>query len=376
MLTPAIAKILLVEDDEQGVISAQLFFDEETWDFPAGPPPQLLVARSADEFVSLVAQHGDQIEAIVTDIILSNDPTAPGTNGVAVYAQLASDIPCFAITGQAPDGVAIEALRAGVVDYLKKPFSWGVLWDKIQTRVALARADRARLQLQRAVAQMVDFLAELEITRKPALSRQLMRKIVEVAVLATGARGGWLFLGGEEGLVFQLSVGCPELSLTPERGLFREAFQTGREQCLYLTGEEQADFLAPFERQQGALLVVPLNSESATLGSLVLARPRGEEPFSAAQVSLMNQFSDLGGVTLEAHLRDLDTGRLMARGLAWAVSQSPQGRESLSALQAQVQPLDSQPHPLWDDLGRLRALGEPHLEYWSRSLRIYLETFE
>ncbi|MCA9796730.1 MAG: response regulator, partial [Candidatus Eremiobacteraeota bacterium] len=122
MLEPPIKQLLLVEDDEQGVIPAELFFDEEVWE-DSGAPPQLLVARNADEFKQLLGQHQHTIEAIVTDIILSNDPTAPGVNGVAVYAQLAAeapDIPCFAITGQAPDSAAIEALRAGVVDYLKK----------------------------------------------------------------------------------------------------------------------------------------------------------------------------------------------------------------------------------------------------------------
>lgn len=377
MLEPPIRKLLLVEDDEQGVIPAELFFDQESWQEETAPP-NLLVARSGSEFRQLLQEHRD-VEAIVTDIILTDDPTAGGENGIALYAELAHlapEVPCFAITGQAPDSVAIEAVRAGVVDYVKKPFSWRELWGKIQTKVAVARAASARRQLEQAVTGIVNVLQELESARRPTLSVQLLRKIVEVAVLATEASGGWLFLSQAGQLEFQLAVGVADLKETPDQGLFRSVFSTGREECLYLTGEEEAGFLADFEREQSALLVVPLTSDSEVLGSLVLGRSLGSEPFTPAQVGLMNQFSDLGGATLEAHLRDLDSGALISRGLAWAVSQSADGADHLERLKEQALALPSaEQNPIWEELHRLQALGEPHLDFWLESLRLYLERF-
>ncbi|MEW6284504.1 MAG: GAF domain-containing protein [Candidatus Eremiobacterota bacterium] len=375
-----ITRLLLVEDDEQGVIAARLFFDPETWQ--DGDPPELLVARTPAEFEELAERYGSSLDAVVADIVLGDDPTDPNQRtGMDLYAALAGrlgEVPCLAVTGQAPDSEAIKALRCGVVDYLKKPFSWRDLWARLQVQVARARLRRAQRTFHAAMGEVAGRLKAAELLTRPALSLELLRKIVEVAVLATRSSGGWLFLEREGRLGFEAglgpplatAVGYPRPDPIPEAGLFRSVFDSRMEQCFYLTGEEDPATLAPFEAERGAVMAVPLSSPDRVAGVLEVARERGEPPYTPNQVSLLNQFSALAAVTVEAHRGDLEASELLVRALRRALEYAEAPAE-LADLEAPA-PTEAS-RRLLGALSRLRDLDAKHLEFWADTLERFAD---
>ena len=99
---------------------------------------------SADAF--LAASPALDHACIVTDVRM------PGMNGIELVAELARrgcPAPVIVITGHADVPMAIQAMKAGVSDFIEKPFSDDVMLDAI--RSALARqAGRDERALERA----------------------------------------------------------------------------------------------------------------------------------------------------------------------------------------------------------------------------------
>ena len=87
---------------------------------------------SADAF--LAASPALDHACIVTDVRM------PGMNGIELVAELARrgcPAPVIVITGHADVPMAIQAMKAGVSDFIEKPFSDDAILDAI--RSALAR---------------------------------------------------------------------------------------------------------------------------------------------------------------------------------------------------------------------------------------------
>ena len=99
--------------------------------------------KSATEFLQAVPtlDHG----CIVTDVRM------PGISGVELIARLSAlgvTDPIIVITGHADVPMAIQAMKAGVADFIEKPFSDETILAAI--RSALARqSDRGQIQTER-----------------------------------------------------------------------------------------------------------------------------------------------------------------------------------------------------------------------------------
>lgn len=95
--------------------------------------------------VTDIVEVGDGDAAIQTyvtgtfDAVLT-DWNMPGKNGLDVVKSIReqdADIPIFMITTEAEKGRVLEAIQAGVTDYLAKPFESDVLKEKLQKHVGL-----------------------------------------------------------------------------------------------------------------------------------------------------------------------------------------------------------------------------------------------
>ena len=87
---------------------------------------------SAEEF--LLAGRQDECSCLITDIRM------PGISGLDLQARLNAApfrIPIIFITAHGDEGMRTEALRAGAVEFLAKPFDDEVLLETV--RAALAR---------------------------------------------------------------------------------------------------------------------------------------------------------------------------------------------------------------------------------------------
>ena len=122
--------------------------------------------ESAAEFLKAVPtmEHG----CIITDVRM------PGMSGVELIGRLkalAVADPVIVITGHADVPLAIQAMKAGVADFLEKPFSDDAILDAV--RSALAR----RTDVNQAKAERDRFIALLE-TLSPR-EREVLDGLVE-----------------------------------------------------------------------------------------------------------------------------------------------------------------------------------------------------
>lgn len=70
----------------------------------------------------------------------------PGRSGLAILKELADAHfapPVFVISGQSDITMAVEAMKLGAVDFLEKPFSAGVMIDRVRDAVAAFRRTTA-----------------------------------------------------------------------------------------------------------------------------------------------------------------------------------------------------------------------------------------
>jgi two-component system response regulator FixJ len=120
----------LIDDDEAMRESLAFLLDAEG-----------LATRTYDSAVGFLRQEGAQATGvIVTDIRM------PEMNGLELVTRLkaaGSTAPVIVITGHGDVPLAVEAMKAGVVDFLEKPFDDETMLGSI--RGALAQSERTQV---------------------------------------------------------------------------------------------------------------------------------------------------------------------------------------------------------------------------------------
>lgn len=121
MVTQTDRKFVAIVDDDESIRAALQGFMKE-----AGLPAQAFA--SAEEFLG----NGDltQVGCLVADIRM------PGMSGLELQARLNAErhrIPTVFITAHGDASMRMQALRAGAVEFLAKPFDEEVLLDCVRT---------------------------------------------------------------------------------------------------------------------------------------------------------------------------------------------------------------------------------------------------
>jgi FixJ family two-component response regulator len=134
----AIAKpiVFVVDDDVSLRESLELLIDNEGW--------QPKTFASAQEFL-------DSPRAVVPSCLLL-DISLPGLNGLELQKRIAverTDLPIIFITGYGDVPKTVQAMKAGAVEFLTKPFNDEILLTSIQqalerSRLALIRETEMR----------------------------------------------------------------------------------------------------------------------------------------------------------------------------------------------------------------------------------------
>src|SRR4029077_7279486 len=108
-MSAALPPVLVVDDEKNMRISLQTMLGDEGYDVRA--------VESAEEALSLVAR--EKFFMVITDAHLT------GMNGYDLLARLRQakpELPVLMITAYATAKLAVEAIKAGAIDYLSKPF--------------------------------------------------------------------------------------------------------------------------------------------------------------------------------------------------------------------------------------------------------------
>ena len=127
----------LIDDDEP--VRVSLAFVLEMADLPAR------TYASALEFLDVAdgLTHG----CIVTDVRM---PEMSGLELVRKLRERGIDLPVIVITGHGDVPLAVEAMRAGVVDFLEKPFDNEVLINAVRCALdAQVKTDQQNVERQR-----------------------------------------------------------------------------------------------------------------------------------------------------------------------------------------------------------------------------------
>ncbi len=112
--------MVAIVDDDESVRSALQGLMKEAG-FPA------LVFASAEEFLNSGEQR--HTACLIADIRM------PGMSGLELQSKLNTDryrIPIIFITAQGDEKMRMQALRAGAVEFLTKPFDDGALLDSVR----------------------------------------------------------------------------------------------------------------------------------------------------------------------------------------------------------------------------------------------------
>jgi FixJ family two-component response regulator len=120
MVIQAEKKVVAIVDDDESIRAALQGFMKE-----AGLPAKSFA--SAEEF--LEAGDLNQTACLVTDIRM------PGMSGLELQARLNAErrrIPIVFITAHGDESMRMQALRAGAVEFLAKPFDEEVLLDCVR----------------------------------------------------------------------------------------------------------------------------------------------------------------------------------------------------------------------------------------------------
>jgi FixJ family two-component response regulator len=113
-------KIVVIVDDDESMCNALRGFMKEV-----GLAEQAFA--SAEEFLDF--GHPQQIGCVIADIRM------PGMSGLELQAQLQAqhcNIPIIFITGNGDEKMRLQALRAGAVEFLSKPFDDEILLESVR----------------------------------------------------------------------------------------------------------------------------------------------------------------------------------------------------------------------------------------------------
>ncbi len=160
----------LIDDDE--AVRSSLAFLLEMNDLPAR------TYASAEAFL--------EIAGTLTSGCVVTDVRMPGMSGLDLVRRLKErriHLPVVVITGHGDVPLAVEAMRAGVIDFLEKPFNDETLIHSISMALDAKAADDAQAEQQRRFEQM---LATLSGREKDVLRGVVAGKMNKVIAFELG----------------------------------------------------------------------------------------------------------------------------------------------------------------------------------------------
>jgi FixJ family two-component response regulator len=113
------------------------------------------------------------------------DVTLPGLSGLELQERLAerTDMPIIFITGHGDVSLAVQAMRAGAIDFIEKPFRDQYLLERINQALQLD-CDRQRERVERAAIQAR--LAHLTPREREVMERIVQGKSNKVVAMELG----------------------------------------------------------------------------------------------------------------------------------------------------------------------------------------------
>ncbi|NLT73204.1 MAG: response regulator [Chloroflexi bacterium] len=142
-------------------------------------------ASSGKEALALLAT--EKFDLLATDIRM---PEMSGLDLMDRVSAMGLDLPVIVITGMGSLEVSIQALRAGAIDFITKPFGRNDLVDAVARALLQARVARERARL-RVLAPVLDLSRRV---REGAGLCEVCQSLVKLALGQPGALGAAILL--------------------------------------------------------------------------------------------------------------------------------------------------------------------------------------
>ncbi|HSR47503.1 MAG TPA: ATP-binding protein [Anaerolineales bacterium] len=294
--------LILIADDNRDIRE----FLEQAVLIPAG-----YRVRAVGDGLSAVALTRELLpDLVITDLQM------PGMQGLDVIRRIRQDRngpPVILMTSEGSEQVAIEALRAGAVDYLAKPFEAEQLLAAVGRALAEGRRWRAVRQEQ-ADAEVSAATLERRLQELEALSLigrtvtavldldEVLTTVVDAAVRLTGA---------EEGSLLLLDPASGELYMRASKNFDEEFARTFRLHVkdslagqVLATGEPVIlDQASPQKIKTAylvhSLLYVPLQVRGRTIGVLGVDNRKAGRSLTAQDRTIMLAMADYAAIAIE-----------------------------------------------------------------------------
>jgi two-component system response regulator FixJ len=137
-------------------------------------------ARAFPSAAALLEQLSpDSQGCIITDLRM------PGMDGLALVrrlVQIGCRIPVIVITGYADVPLAVEAMKAGAIDFIEKPFESGVILHAVRRCLEVSEDQELKLSQQSLIERRRQTLTEREIQVYAAIVDGLSNKEVGLAL--------------------------------------------------------------------------------------------------------------------------------------------------------------------------------------------------
>ncbi len=295
--------------------------------------------------------------------LLLTDYGMPGLTGIELIHQLQEEmplVPVILMTGEGTEELAADALRAGAVNYLIKPFDPELLLEAVKLALeegrkrvewleARARAKAQARDLERRV-QELEALAKIGRSIRAGLDLdEMLTMIVDAAVRLTEAEEGCLLLLDEE---------SGELFMRASKNFDQEFTQSFRIRStdslagqVIESGEEVVlDESSPQKIKTAyfvhALIYVPLKIRGEPMGVLGVDNREAGRTLTREHIRVLNALADYAAIAI-------DNARLYER--------SESQRSKLEAIIAQtkngVLVLDEEQHVLLVNEAACEILG-------------------
>lgn len=141
--------VYVIDDDESARHSLEFLLDV------AGI--QVRSFASADDFLKAAPPLAGA--CVVTDVRM------PGTSGIQLVEELkrrGAQVPVIVITGHADVPLAIQAMKAGVADFIEKPFDDAVMLSAIRDTLARQAGDARAQEERQAILERIATLSPRE----------------------------------------------------------------------------------------------------------------------------------------------------------------------------------------------------------------------
>jgi signal transduction histidine kinase len=276
MSTPAPARLLIVDDESAHVRALCDILEQEGY-----------VTRGFTSGVEAVkALREEPFDLLLTDLMM---PQIDGITLLRACREIDRDLACIVMTGHGTIATAVDALKAGALDYILKPFKVNNILPALARALAMRRLQLENFQLREAVS-----IYELAQAITQGLEHdEIVERTLAAAARQSDAHAVYLLVPEADGRALKLAgatgAGVELLDLTaPHEGALEDWVRRARAEleAADATGEPGAPFTHPFDAGIG--LAIPIVAGGRCFGVLGFSSTRQHRRVSPGQLKALD----------------------------------------------------------------------------------------